>query len=1583
MATLYSCVYCAECSNTNDFGAVVDHCIAKHETDVLKVRVCESVSKKEKKLKTLNLQYIPCKVKAQGKLIVPLAERHSVLISSAPDDFSSPVKKMGRYEDTYRSMSDSDEESELTAGVGNVSLTEECETGHQLSSKESDRLDVSDDTTSLMRDIVALLPSVITALKEIGKMETYVKFHQLVCQGKLPLSNIAFLLFCDIVEWYSLTDTHEMRYSTEIKQFWRTGFRLFKGRFLRFMSGWKNQGQGRGKTSPEMSAVNFAVPDPVTLQDSTELCQSLKDIKPGVLEKMLELMSQDDEFRLKTYKLCVDGKKINQGAVDQKQGDIDLWGHEPSPSLREKKEQYSVDVAKVDAFSSVVNAFDLKGIDDLAEAFEGDLVKLGRASKDIMTLLGERLKTLREKKKSKVLTLEKLKNACVTEELKNKYTYAISSIKTLIYKLNACTGKVMKIMDNLGKIVSICQGTSDVYILGRTVDLSTQLNYFCLTGTNQDVNLPDKINTSVVKQRSEQWHKLRKTAKVTGSTAHKAAGLAGLKCMLEHFEQKFHGKEARPFDTETERRMQHGSDNEINAIATLVAKVLPVFFPNTAYVEEGCELLHLNQDPFMVISPDGSVREIQAETSRPSDAALMAVEIKCPYPDKLFTTPVFYHLPWYYSVQILSEMYALQTQQLLFLCYSDESTTVMIAEFDSRLWSDLMDFLVQIYGSSDPAKPKKLPHGIRDLQDRLKQYSRDRVRFLAEVPSATVSRTCLHSVTSTTDCGLNCHPSPENAFNKKCQVKEVTVSTLQTLACETKDCLEEAYTLSRSLASEVLVFMLSDLDRIHRREQQHSVPVAYALKGYSLTSSVLRQLIDEVLKRCFERGLYVPAVSFDGQWASASVRTKNGDPLTLLQLQKDVYKEAQKTTKSDMLRQIKQTNVVSATTCADVAKQVDTESRTNALQQYSGPITLGRCNACTYTYHTSSNVYGLLKTSRQQPPDEAEQLESVQVQQNLVRDDMSPTLAGTLEDDILSRVSASTPVSCQNANGIHYQENLSTDFSTLFAEGDVPFLQSRTNGMECEDKGSEYSTEPARDNFAEDISQELAVTSQTHTSDTGIEKEQTLFLTADDLKEMLSCLEQTNSLKWKNTSPDLFIDRLGNTECVKKHMTKKEIQMCLQVVAGKMREQRIVCAMSWTKDRLAGILFGLLKNEPVVRHQRCHVPRKRHVSTLKALSAKEVGNFPKLVLNAIFAEHRMRDRVKEWRHMSPFPAETSVEGVGDLSWFSKPEYVPETFTYLFQFLDCHHLFVNARVKCCTTGIPERGIKREAWLKVAQKSAENHAGLSIAHVQDLVDKQSNTFAQQTFSEKVEAVMMSNGDVNEARLCRLLREWYAAEDMPGLEVTERIRRRLRLRDWLLEGVDFNKFPPPGLHIRGIPHVMFEGLLTNIERRIQIFPYVRTGAYNPRALGSLEAENFFGAFQDLDPSGSGILRPDDVPKAIASACELIGTRLDKDRLFFMHTSKAKVYPMQPLEHSSPHGDGAEHLYMTPSFVRYITPRNHSFDSPNRGERAGKRKCGEISGPSHASRGAKPIRQYHKCDETKILPHVRMGLDPRALPK
>lgn len=72
------------------------------------------------------------------------------------------------------------------------------------------------------------------------------------------------------------------------------------------------------------------------------------------------------------------------------------------------------------------------------------------------------------------------------------------------------------------------------------------------------------------------------------------------------------------------------------------------------------------------------------------------------------------------------------------------------------------------------------------------------------------------------------------------------------------------------------------------------------------------------------------------------------------------------------------------------------------------------------------------------------------------------------------------------------------------------------------------------------------------------------------------------------------------------------------------------------------------------------------------------------------------------------------------------------------------------------------------------------GLSLAIVRDLVDKQSIAFAQKTFSGEVEEAMRANGDVNGADFCRLIHQWYAAKDEPGLDISERIRRRLRFRE-----------------------------------------------------------------------------------------------------------------------------------------------------------------------------------------------------------
>ena len=50
------------------------------------------------------------------------------------------------------------------------------------------------------------------------------------------------------------------------------------------------------------------------------------------------------------------------------------------------------------------------------------------------------------------------------------------------------------------------------------------------------------------------------------------------------------------------------------------------------------------------------------------------------------------------------------------------------------------------------------------------------------------------------------------------------------------------------------------------------------MKGYNLVSSVMRKMLDEVLQKYYELGLFVPDASFDGQWSNLAVRSSYGAP---------------------------------------------------------------------------------------------------------------------------------------------------------------------------------------------------------------------------------------------------------------------------------------------------------------------------------------------------------------------------------------------------------------------------------------------------------------------------------------------------------------------------------------------------------------------------------------------------------------------------------------------------------------------------------------------------------------------------------
>lgn len=75
------------------------------------------------------------------------------------------------------------------------------------------------------------------------------------------------------------------------------------------------------------------------------------------------------------------------------------------------------------------------------------------------------------------------------------------------------------------------------------------------------------------------------------------------------------------------------------------------------------------------------------------------------------------------------------------------------------------------------------------------------------------------------------------------------------------------------------------------------------------------------------------------------------------------------------------------------------------------------------------------------------------------------------------------------------------------------------------------------------------------------------------------------------------------------------------------------------------------------------------------------------------------------------------------------------------------------------------------------------------------------------------MKRNVFEEKVKFCHFIQHWYWAEDEPGISATDRCFARLSLGSWLLNNFAFNRFPPPGSHIQGIPNVMFEDWMTNV--------------------------------------------------------------------------------------------------------------------------------------------------------------------------
>ena len=101
-----------------------------------------------------------------------------------------------------------------------------------------------------------------------------------------------------------------------------------------------------------------------------------------------------------------------------------------------------------------------------------------------------------------------------------------------------------------------------------------------------------------------------------------------------------------------------------------------------------------------------------------------------------------------------------------------------------------------------------------------------------------------------------------------------------------------------------MVFINSDKDWLHTSKVPNSAPMAYALKGKSMSTVDLHHLINTCRCELLKRNIPILCEVYDGQWKNVVTFNEAGEPLTLLQMFKKSWDAVSRMSKDRMIQEV-------------------------------------------------------------------------------------------------------------------------------------------------------------------------------------------------------------------------------------------------------------------------------------------------------------------------------------------------------------------------------------------------------------------------------------------------------------------------------------------------------------------------------------------------------------------------------------------------------------------------------------------------------------------------------------------------------
>ncbi|CAH1799200.1 unnamed protein product [Owenia fusiformis] len=1460
-----------------------------------------------------------------------------------------------------------DNEGHQRVTVANTDSVDLTDNGENLSDSE-----LEDSTNSISEtELYDIMVKVLDIMRDMDRDEDFVSVLKSIVSGKLD-TNICLHLLLDIGQ-YLRSHKSRMRYSEKSLQFWITVQKLFKGKGIRFFRGF-TEGE---ESEDDVFGKNFAVPSDRIIEEKSARFKDIMET-PGLCKDVIKEFA--NVHKGEDIKISIDGKKIAIG-FGKKLGDEDLNGNEPQPTLKARQNRLKEEVQLIESLKEITQEMMTDDV-EVTSLTRNQRDSLREQLLKVIHIISDRIREMRCLLQKRRLAVEMLMKKVEGPWRESKLAPSISFFQTQVIQTKSIIEKSLSSVDEIGYCVSMLNGAESSYILGlnNVVHLDCKENYICLKNAkSNDLHIDEKVsNSEIIKQRSDAWFEMRKTAQLTGSTMFRGLGFQNKSEMQQHFDTVVKGKAKKVTELQ-KSNMQHGSDSEIHAVATLVSKILPVYYPSMVFREDGCKVLQVTDCLRIVVSGDGSLVEVD---SNKNHNVKVQVEFKCPVPGKKFQTPVYYNIPLYYSTQLLSEAVAYGCPSFINLCWTDESSTYFEGQPDNDTWENVLEIGREIYDHRSPSKPKQIPEKVPQVREKLKDIM-ENTQFLAEFPSVKGIPCSCNDVESLDES------SARGYHNSRTHINEPRAKSLEhfvTTLVKAEDVNREAYDILRRPAKEVIIPAISTLERTKSSEERdHAAITGFYLGGFSLPNTSMRGIIKDTGIACQNENLKLKVVSFDGQFIEIATCDDNGKALTVCKLHKQIWKKTERLKRVEKMKtimkwalcdvpSIKSVHDLKDTFSIDfVEKRATISLKCGYKEMYTGKDIAAKLKACQKQME---------KQPQENTNDDSSTCEEDQILHHLPNHIVEHLDAATLK--AIQEVNMQIALLAKQSGGMNLnQENTDDDKDINKNQQDSTNSQGEresTNIQEGINRNPQASEKGRnqRDGDQHEYSSVQEEQDMEQYDQAGGYRDKNMDNTENEITnrsqdyQALLCgliaADPDENSKWNTVSEGDFKLKLSDADTIAKSFTVNDLLNILRLVDEqthkKLRNARKPDLVNYVSHK-----FGDSSRMPETAR------------SLKKIARDVIAKWPSTVINIIYATNIFKDEYIEWESNNAFNERTRIV-VGETSydipyWYAQPARIEGLDNEVMFIIDPHHIFVNNRSRVCSKGMLGMGIKSTAWIDIAENCKENGTGLTTEHVVELRDKQRNSFAQITFSKKVQEEMERKGFKTEANWCRLIRNFYRAVDESGIAVEERIQSLFEMRSFLLGWFALADFPPPGGFVHGMPVTQFEGLLTNIDRRLQLYSLASKHTYNHRALSTLDSENIFGAFQDYDPKGTGVLRADDIPNALGSAVCLFSTRLNKNRGFKMNTTKRpKVYSDHALDERADVQDtvnGCKDTSELKDGTKEIVINQHQFDTKARRTSNPKRSSGLLNAYGATASGAQGVRVHHRFNQEMVYAHRR----------